>query len=110
MTTLQQDIQAFQSLSYDQKKHIVLNMLEQLKDNNENFGYLHKKIHELATIDEELLLTIYQDILELAEKKKTSIKQLEMESYKKIHEKIEEIRKQEAAAIDEDADSLLAQL
>lgn len=105
-SSLEKDIQLFQTLSYEDQKNIVTGMLEKLKDTNEQFFHLYQTVDNIWNVSKELLLIIYQELLELSMKKKDSVLQLEIESFHMIKKKLSTIRKSELLE-QEDIDQLL---
>lgn len=111
MKTVQQKMTEFKALAHDERYKIVLEMLKILKDGNENFKYVYDNIQTLASPSDHLLEVIYQEIIELAEKKKEKTKELENVSYQKIKQKIDDIKTQEAAdQAQDDPDGLLSNI
>jgi dimeric dUTPase (all-alpha-NTP-PPase superfamily) len=97
MKTVQQKMTEFKQLTHDERYQIVLEMLRILKDGNENFKYVYDNIQTLESPSDHLLEVIYQEIIELAEKKKVKNKELEDKSFQKMKKKIDEIKAQEQA-------------
>jgi len=111
MKTVQLKMTEFKQLTHDERYQIVLEMLKILKDGNENFKYVYENIQTLASPSDHLLEVIYQEIIELAEKKKVKNKELENKSFVKIKKKIDEIKeKEQAEQSQEDPDGLLNSL
>lgn len=101
-------MEEFKKLNHDERYQIVLEMLKILKDGNENFKYVYENIQTLPTPSDHLLEVIYQEIIELADKKKVKNKELENESFEKMKKKVDEIRAQEQAEeSQQDPDGLL---
>lgn len=106
--TIEKKMKEFQALALDQKKQIVMEMLEVLKDANDNFHYVYENIQILENVDDDLLDTIYQEVIELAEKKREKDKELEQDSFLKMKETIDDIKAKEAEEEkDNNADDLL---
>ena len=97
MKTVQEKMTEFKALKHDERYQIVLEMLKILKDGNENFKYVYDNIQSLESPSDHLLEVIYQEIIELAEKKKEKTKELEDVSYQNIRRKMDDIKAQEAA-------------
>ena len=111
MKTVQQKMDEFKILTHDERYQIVLAMLKILKDGNENFRYVYENIQTLGSPSDHLLEVIYQEIIELAEKKKIKNKELEDESYQKIKKKVDDIKAQEQAEqAQDDPDGLLSNI
>ena len=84
MQIIEKKLQDFAALSHDQKYEIVMEMLKILQDSNENFKYVYTAIQTIRKPSDNLLMTIYQEIIELAEKKRQQDHNLEMMSFEKI--------------------------
>ena len=86
-------------------------MLKILKDGNANFKYVYDNIQTLEYPSDHLLEVIYQEIIELAQKKMENNRELENKSFVKIKKKIDEIKeKEQAEQSQEDPDGLLNSL
>jgi hypothetical protein len=108
MQKIEKKLQDFNALNHEQKYEIVLEMLKVLEDSNENFKYVYETIQTIKEPSDELLLTIYDEIIELAEKKRELDHQLELQSFEHIKKSIDQIKEKEKQAKEgEDPDSLL---
>jgi len=111
MKTVQQKMTEFKALKHDERYKIVLEMLKILKDGNANFKYVYDNIQTLEYPSDHLLEVIYQEIIELAQKKMENNRELENKSFVKIKKKIDEIKeKEQAEQSQEDPDGLLNSL
>jgi len=111
MKTVQLKMTEFKQLTHDERYQIVLEMLKILKDGNENFKYVYDNIQTLEYPSDHLLEVIYQEIIELAQKKMENNRELENESFVKIKKKIDEIKeKEQAEQSQENPDGLLNSL
>jgi len=111
MKTVQLKMTEFKQLTHDERYQIVLEMLKILKDGNENFKYVYDNIQTLEYPSDHLLEVIYQEIIELAQKKMENNRELENKSFVKIKKKIDEIKeKEQAEQSQEDPDGLLNSL
>jgi len=111
MKTVQLKMTEFKQLTHDERYQIVLEMLKILKDGNENFKYVYDNIQTLEYPSDHLLEVIYQEIIELAQKKMENNRELENKSFVKIKKKIDEIKeKEQAEQSQENPDGLLNSL
>lgn len=95
MKTIEKKLQDFAALSHDQRYQIVVEMLKILKDSNDNFKYVYETIQTIKEPSDELLTTIYKEIIELAEKKREEDHKLEMQSFEKMKKSIDSIKQKE---------------
>jgi len=95
MKKIEKKLQEFSDLPHEQKYQVVLEMLKILKDSNSNFKYVYETIQTLKDPSDDLMMTIYQEIIELAEQKRELDHQLEMASFEKMKKNIDDIKKQE---------------
>jgi hypothetical protein len=108
MKTVQQKMTEFKQLTHDERYQIVLEMLKVLKDSNENFKYVYDNIQTLQAPSDHLLEVIYQEIVELAQKKREKDRELENTSFVKIKQKVDEIKeKEQLEHVQENPDDLL---
>ncbi|MEI7919721.1 MAG: hypothetical protein WCH65_06115 [bacterium] len=64
MTTVQEQINIFKQLNYQEKYDIVFDMIKEIKDTNQNFKYIYETLPTL-TSNEPLLENIYEDLIRL---------------------------------------------
>lgn len=108
MKTVQEKMTEFKQLTHDERYQIVLEMLKILKDGNENFKYVYYNVQTLESPSDHLLEVIYQEIIELADKKRVKNKELEDKSFQKMKKKVDEIKeKEQLEQSQEDPDGLL---
>lgn len=108
MKTVQQKMEEFKKLTHDERYQIVLEMLKILKDGNANFKYVYDNIQTLQHPSDHLLEVIYQEVIELADRKRKENAKLEMNSFVKIKKHVDEIKKKEEEEMKaEDPDGLL---
>lgn len=95
MSTVQEQIDAFKQLNYQEKYDIVFGMITELKDTNQNYKYIYET---LPTLDpnEQLLDNLYEDLTKLWEEKKDAIKDIETEKISKMADYIRKIHDMEA--------------
>lgn len=103
----------FFSMSYDQKKRKLLNMLEYVKDNWSLFKDLYKLLNSVESINEEFLDNMYKIIVKAMyrvkeDKLKESLEEIENLRWNLKNIKEKEEKKQEKDK--NDADSLLDEL
>ncbi|MFA6256380.1 MAG: hypothetical protein WC606_04315 [Candidatus Absconditabacterales bacterium] len=108
MKPTEKKLQDFSGLPNDQKYEIVLEMLKILQDSNDNFKYVYENIQTINEPSDKLLMTIYKEIIELAEKKREESHKLEMLSFEKMKQNIDSIKQKEKEEKQgEDPDQLL---
>ncbi|MCX6824417.1 MAG: hypothetical protein NT085_04820 [candidate division SR1 bacterium] len=88
-------IEYFKALSYDIKRNKVLEMLKQLQGTHEIFAMFYKTVSDIDDIPENILMYIYQGILEVAEEISAGNKEEAQDKIKKMADVLMMIRKQE---------------
>lgn len=92
---IQKQVTYFTSLSYEIRRAKVLDMLNDLKDTHETFAMFYTTLNSLHEIDDNILVYIYQSILEIAEEIGTGKKENAQDKIKKMSEVLMVIKKQE---------------
>ncbi len=113
MLSFEENMNKFFSMSYDQKKRKLLNMLEYVKDNWSLFKDLYKLLNSVESINEEFLDNMYKIIVKAMyrvkeDKLKESLEEIENLRWNLKNIKEKEEKKQEKDK--NDADSLLDEL
>jgi len=88
-------VEYFKTLPYDTKKDKVLEMLKQLQWTHETFAMFYKTVSTLDNVAENVLMYIYQGILEVAEEISAGNKDEAQNKIKKMADVLMMIRKQE---------------
>ncbi len=112
MKTVQAQMQDFAKLTLEEKKKVVFDVIEWIKDVNNDTKYLYETLPTLKTIDDELLTTIYQNVAEVSEQVSKWIKVTEIKNIDIMRAKIHKIQEMEALdrAKEWDPDDLLKNL
>ena len=97
MATIAERVKTFQELTFEEKKHKVILMLEGLKDSAQVFAELLGSVQNKPNIDDAMLVEIYQGILEFAEAVNESEKEQSLDKLSVMQEKIRKIHEMEAA-------------
>lgn len=92
---IKKQVESFKELSYEAKREKVLDMLKQLQWKHETFAMFYKSLSGLNNISENILIYLYQGILEIAEEITAGRKDQAQDKIKKMAEIIMMIRKQE---------------
>jgi len=95
MATVQEKIDIFKQLNYQEKYDIVFGMITELKDTNQNYKYIYETLPTL-TANEPLLDSLYEDLTKLWEEKKDAIKDRETEKIMQMADYIRKIHDREA--------------
>lgn len=97
MKTVDQQMEDFKKLSLQEKKEIVFKMFDELKDINDNFKYVYENLPTIEITD-ILMESLYRDLAELAEEKRSAIKSIEWNKIEKMNNRIKEIQRLEKEA------------
>lgn len=111
MKTVQEQMQDFAKLTLEEKKKVVFDVVEWIKDVNKDTKYLYETLPTLKTIDDELLTIIYKNIAEVSYQMSQWMKVTEIKNIDIMRAKIHKI--QELEALDrakENPDDLLKNL
>ncbi len=95
MATIQQQIDAFKILSFQERQDIVLDIFKDIKDTNPNFKYIYETLPTLQP-NEWLINDLYEEVTRLAEEKNQTIKTIETNKISKIADYIKRIKELEA--------------
>jgi len=90
-------IDTFINLSLDQKKEKILVILEALKDSNSYFQSIYYGVLSLKKIDDETLVSIYQNIFAIGDAISKNQVQKAQDILSKLQSQIAHIREMEAA-------------
>ena len=111
MATIAERVKALQELTFEEKKHKVILMLEGLKNSAQIFAELLGNVQNNANIDDAMLVEIYQGILEFAEAVTEVEKEQSLDKLSAMHEKLKKIYEMEAAdRANERPEDLLSQI
>lgn len=95
MMDIKTQVEHFKGLAYDVKREKVLDMLKQIQWTHETFAMFYTKISTWEHISEEILVLIYQWILEVGAEIEAGNKDNAQDKIKKMSEILLMIRKQE---------------
>lgn len=113
MATIQQKMDIFVQHPHERKKELVGIMLEELKDANDNFREIYRIFHEREDIEDDILVSIYQEVIELAEKQVNADKKTQETAFINAQNRLRAMLQQEQHQHQQDieeADALLQQL
>jgi hypothetical protein len=96
MKTVQQQMEDFGKLAFEEKKEIVFAVVQGIKDVNDDTRYLYATLPTIKNIDEDLLTTIYQNVAEVAEQIRKWMKVDAIKNIDIIRQKIQKIQELEA--------------
>ena len=90
---ISQQVEYFKNLSYETKKEKVLDMLKQLQWTHETFAMFYEKLSTLDKISDDILMYVYQSILEIANEIEGGRKNEAQDKIKKMGEILMKIKK-----------------
>ncbi|MDP2104102.1 MAG: hypothetical protein Q8K26_04230 [Candidatus Gracilibacteria bacterium] len=88
---------AFRELSFEEKKIIIMELLEPLKELNETLATIHKYIQGGGEVDEKDLFDIYEAVLFAVKQDSDEQMQKSLDHLDRLKDKILETRKMEEA-------------
>ncbi len=97
MASIEERLEEFKKMSFDDQKGRVLLMLEWLKDSNEIFVKLLDVVTNNSNVDSEFLVWTYNDIIVFADAIKQSDKQKWANALLSLQDKIKRLHEIEAA-------------
>lgn len=92
---IKKQVEYFTQLPYETRRDKVLDMLKQLQWTHEVFAMFYKTVHNLNQIADNVLIYLYQSILEIAEELTAWRKEEAQDKIKRMAEVLMMIKKQE---------------
>lgn len=92
---IQTQVDEFKALSYNVQKEKIVDMLKQLQWMHKTFAMLYTTIPASSTVSEDILIQLYQAILEIAQEIRSGKKEKTQDKINKMAQIIIDINKQE---------------